>query len=62
MLWLVLMINKLIQITTNKHKLEYGTILSVKRIHRNRVGYMATEAENIKVVPIYVPFKQCKEI
>lgn len=56
------MINKLIQINSNKHKLEYGTVLSVTRTHRNRKGYMATAAEVEKVIPVYVPFDQCKEI
>ena len=49
-------------INKNSHKLPYGTILSVQRVHRNRYGYMATEAENEKIIPIYVPFEQCKEI
>lgn len=56
------MIDKLIMISTTEHKLKYGTILSAVRVHRNRRGYMATEAENEKVIPIYVPFKQCKDI
>ena len=49
-------------INTNTHKLPYGTILSVAKIHRNRKGYMATQAEVEKIVPVYVAFGKCEEI
>ena len=48
-------------ITSTQSNLEYGTILSVVRIHRNKKGYMATIAEG-KLIPIYVPFVNCKDI
>ena len=48
-------------IKTTKHKLDYGTLLSVVRIHHNRKGYMATVAEAVPEFPVYVPFNQCED-